>query len=133
MGAMAGFGTKGLQTGRRKDARLRLQLDARLDTVVSSQSVRLNDISRTGASVTSDLPLKRGADVFLHWRDIHAFGRVVRLDGNTCGVQFDEPLSDEEVLQARSLSDNMVVIEKVELSAAARDFANGRLSFGSGD
>jgi hypothetical protein len=118
---MAGFGTRRVQVGRRNDSRLNVQADARLETVARSKVVRLNDISRGGASITCDVPLRRGVDVFLHWGEIHAFATVVWLNGDTCGLKFDEPLSEAELRVARSLSGDNFSLEQAQGPLPERD------------
>lgn len=125
MGTMAGFGTRRVQVGRRIDSRLRVQADARLETVASSRVIQLNDISRGGASVTSDMPLRRGADVFLHWGEIHAFATVVWLNGNMAGLKFDEPLSEREVQMARALSGDSFTLEQAQAVAPGSNRVSG--------
>jgi hypothetical protein len=126
LGDMAAFGTRRVQTGRRSDSRSRVQADARLETVASSKRACLNDISRGGASVTTDLPLRRGTDVFLHWGEIHAFATVVWLDGDRCGLKFDEPLSDDEVRLIQSLSDESFSLEQAQLVSTAPNWASSQ-------
>jgi hypothetical protein len=48
-------------------------------------------------------------------------------------MRFDEPLTDEQVLHARSLSHNSASVERAELVAAAREFATGGRRFNTGD
>lgn len=122
-----------VQTGRRDDPRVRVRLDARLVTVTRTQTIKLHNISRSGASITSETPLKRGADVVLEWRDVEAFAQVTWVEGCRCGLRFEEPIPEEAVLLARSLSDDAVTVAKAEERAAARHFARGDLKIGYGD
>ncbi len=119
--------------GRREDPRVRVSLAARLDTVTGTQAVRLNNLSRGGASICTDAPLKRGSNVILRWRDLEVFGTVTWVEGARCGLKFDEPLSDDQVLLARSLSDNGAAVQRADLAAAARDFASGALRLATDD
>ena len=130
---MADMPNEAPQVGRREDPRVRVRLGARLVTVTDTQTVSLHNLSRGGASISSDPPLKPGADVVLHWRDIEAFGSVTWVDGGRCGLRFDEPLTDDEVLLARSLSENSAAVEKAEVMSAARDFAKAALRLVTGD
>lgn len=119
--------------GRREDARVRVRLAARLVSLAGTQAVRLNNLSRGGASVTTELPMKRGADAILQWRNVEAFAQVTWVEGCRCGLRFEQPIPDEAVLLARSASDNRSSLLRAEQLAAARAFSKGTLRVGYGD
>lgn len=75
-----------------------------LVTSTEMHSVRLNNLSRDGAGITVDVPLKRGSEVILRWRHIDAFGWVTWVEGTRCGLKFENPLTAAEVMLARSLA-----------------------------
>ena len=95
--------------GRRQDPRLRIGLLAQLVTRSGVHSVRLNNISREGAGITAAVPLKRGAEVILRWRQIDVFARVTWAEGTRCGLKFEQHLTAAEVMHARSLARGIVV------------------------
>ena len=130
---MASLPAANVPIGRREDGRVRVRLVACLVTITGTHEVRLNNLSRRGASITGETPLRRGSDVIFRWRDIEAFAQVTWVAGARCGLAFDEPISSEALLLARSLSDNRVSIARAEQQAAARDFVGGKLRLGSSD
>jgi hypothetical protein len=85
---------------RRSSRRRRVLLSARLETPAAEYPVHIRDISATGARVEgADLPrahsvvvLKRGA--------FTGFGRMVWADGGSGGLEFDEPLDEDELLES---------------------------------
>jgi hypothetical protein len=121
------------KVGRRDDQRARVNLAARIVTVAGTRFVRINNLSRGGAAITGETPLKRGADVVLRWSGIEAFASVTWVAGCRCGLMFDEPISDEAVLIARSLSDHRESQQRAEQRTVARDFAHGVIRLGLGD
>jgi hypothetical protein len=119
--------------GRREDARARLDLAARLVSVSGVQQVRLNNLSRGGASVWTPTPPKLGSDVIFQWQGIDAVCSVVWSAPDRCGLRFEEPVPDEAVLLARSLSDGRSARARSEAAESARKFVDGRLRVGYGD
>ena len=95
----------GLPIGRRSAPRLRLSLPARLITLSDTRRCILIDLSRTGAQVGLEEPMQIGSDVILQIDRIDQFGTIVRrakgLKGGLNGVEFEEPLTDEQVIAMR--------------------------------
>ena len=89
--------------GRRVAAREPVLLNAALLTLETSRPVILVDVSKTGARLRVREALSRGQQIWLKINPVDIFGTVVWVDGEECGVLFDEPLADAEVtsLQAR--------------------------------
>lgn len=85
---------------RRSSRRRRVFLSARLATPAAEFPVHIRDISATGARIEgADLPraestivLKRGA--------FTGFGRLVWVEGGVGGIEFDEPLEEDELLES---------------------------------
>jgi hypothetical protein len=85
---------------RRSSRRRRVFLSARLETPAAEYPVHIRDISATGARIEgADLPgtraivaLKRGA--------FTGYGRLVWTDGGVGGLEFDEPLDEDELLES---------------------------------
>jgi len=89
--------------GRRTAAREPVLLSAALLTLQSSRPVTLVDVSKTGARIRIREPLTRGQQIWLKVNPADLFGTVMWIDGEECGIVFDEPLDDSDVasLQAR--------------------------------
>ena len=80
--------------GRRAAKREPVLLNAGLMTLRTSRIVTLLDISASGARMRVDLPLSLGQSIWLRVRPIDIFGTISWIDGNQCGILFDEPLDD---------------------------------------
>ncbi|HEV2043222.1 MAG TPA: PilZ domain-containing protein, partial [Sphingomicrobium sp.] len=89
--------------GRRAAQREPVLLNAALLTVRTSRPVTVVDVSKSGARLRVREPLFRGQQIWLKINPSDLFGTVVWVDGEECGVLFDEPLADAEVasLQTR--------------------------------
>lgn len=88
--------------GRRKSQREPVRLAAAMHTVGASRTVSVIDVSRTGARLTSQLNLAVGQEIWLKIFPADVFARVRWAEEGTCGVLFDEPLSDAEVARLRA-------------------------------
>lgn len=74
---------------------------ALLTTRSRSHSAVLIDVSASGTRVRGDdLPIV-GAELIMSAEKVRAFGTVRWLSGTDCGVEFDQPLSEMEVLSLR--------------------------------
>lgn len=101
---MSTFG-KSSGGGRRKTARAPLPLLAVISTVAYDRRVGLMNVSTTGVRLTSpDLP-REGETVVFRSDSVQCFGRVVWARRGQCGVEFDEPISAEQVEQLRAEAD----------------------------
>jgi len=118
-----------LHTPRRQHSRLRLGLRAALETLEGRQSVRLLDLSRSGAKLALDGPemFRQG---ILAWLGFEAFGEVVWREGRLAGLQFDETLPLELVIETRHRAPDVVREESLEAYNAARDWVAGTLNIG---
>ncbi len=98
---MGTFGKRG-GGGRRSAARATVPLAAILTTLQRSRCVEILDLSCAGARFRgSDLPAK-GEQLEMKVETVRAFGAVVWITRNQCGVEFDEPLMPFEVERLRS-------------------------------
>ena len=113
-------------TGRRTAPRAPVLLDAALLTMQCSRPVILVDVSKTGCQLRVNEPLKLGMEVWLKIPPADIFGTVVWCEGDHCGVEFDVPFADEDVvkLQARG---KVVLIPRLtpEEQLAAADWQTG--------
>ena len=89
--------------GRREAPREPVLLNAALLTVQASRPVTLVDVSKTGARIRVRERLAKGQQIWLKIDPSDIFGVVVWVDGEECGILFDEPLDNDDVasLQAR--------------------------------
>jgi hypothetical protein len=88
--------------GRRKMARDPAPLLAVLSTLTCDRHVGLVNVSRGGAQLKApDLPAV-GEDVMLKADGIKCFGRVAWSKGRQCGIEFDSPISADEVDRMQS-------------------------------
>ena len=88
--------------GRRSAPRAAVLLSAAMHAVGSSQPATLLDVSKTGARLRTRAPLHEGLHVWIKIPPADAFGTVMWIDGELCGVEFDEPFTDEEAAQLQS-------------------------------
>ena len=113
--------------GRRTDARLRLAVPATLVLVDGTFKSTLENVSRTGARV-----LLAGGDVrieqsgFLRCRGLELFCTVVWSRGARCGVQFDELLGEEQLLDLRWYGDNIRSLVESEDRSRVRAWVGGQ-------
>ena len=89
--------------GRRAAPREPVLLNAALLTLRASRTVTLLDVSTTGARMRVKEALFLGQEIWLKINPADIFAKVVWLEGEECGILFDEPLTEAEAaaLQAR--------------------------------
>ncbi len=94
-------------TGRRRDSRLRIRMGVPTQelTLDGQDSASLLDLSQSGAHIRVTAALRRGQDVMLWWLGFEAFGKVVWIEANEAGVEFDELLPTPVLLQTRQQVD----------------------------
>ncbi|MFM7348102.1 MAG: PilZ domain-containing protein [Erythrobacter sp.] len=117
-----------LQAGRRSAPRLRLSLPARLIAVEKAHTCILLNLSRTGAQVAILDAMREGEGALLRCGVINAFAIVTRSEFGLNALMFDEPLTDEEVLETRRYHENFEEREKRALIETARKWATGDTS-----
>lgn len=113
------------KVGRRGSPRLRLHVPAELVLVDGQTSCLLDDISRTGASLTVPRPVFRGADGLLRCGGLELFGAIVWTRHGRCGLAFDEPLPQSVVLALRTIEETLHGAEIEARRRAARDWVGG--------
>ena len=89
--------------GRRTAAREPILLSASLHSFGCTRTIILNDVSRTGAQLRVREPIDCGETVWIKVPPATIFGEVVWAEEDRCGIQFDEPLGDEEFGLLKSL------------------------------
>lgn len=88
-------------TGRRDGGRLRLGLKGSFDLVSGCKSCEVVDLSVWGARLRMNIPPRAGVWGVLVVDELDVFGRVVWRRERLCGVNFDEPISNEQLLDFR--------------------------------
>ncbi len=82
---------------RRDHARAQVSRTVRLHLPSGIRGGYLLDLSRSGAKLEmSPLPAV-GSPALLQWDEFEAFGEIVWVRGETCGVRFDRLLAEEAV------------------------------------
>ena len=90
--------------GRRSERRAYLLLPASAEALSGHRSVKLLDVSRSGARLEGrDLPVV-GKDVILRCGGVDTFGTIAWAADEQCGMQFDEPIGVQELVELRALS-----------------------------
>ena len=116
----------------RRHARVRVLLSAKLVTTTDETSIRIRDLSLSGAMVQG-LHLPRvGSDIILVRGSFEIFAAVIWCRGDMCGVEFDSPLSTlEELLEAGTGQADTPAALESDAIEAARDwsFPVGRQAF----
>ena len=119
-----------LARGRRAHPRARVALPATVETMDGRKPVKLRNLSSAGAMVESPRTPDIGRDLVLQCFGIDALGVVVWEDGEFCGIEFYDPIEDEEVVRQRTLSDNHFEQQKwrtrQELIEAAERWSTGK-------
>lgn len=87
--------------GRRRDARLRLDIPAQLITLGGQLTASLADLSQSGAHVCTSGRIEHRGDAVLYWMGFEAFGRIVWSTDSEAGMEFDELLAPAVLLQTR--------------------------------
>lgn len=102
---------------RRRHARLRLGIPARLETLDGRQNVRLLDLSHGGAQIVmeNDAKVREGV---LTWMRFDTFCVPAWQEGEYVGLEFDRPLSVECLRATRDFAPEIFL-------EAARDFVSG--------
>lgn len=87
--------------GRRRAERRTAPLRVLAATMAKTYEATLMDLSTSGAQLrAADLPAI-GELLELTIEQVHVFGCVAWLEGNKCGIRFDEPLTPENVAVTR--------------------------------
>ena len=97
---MVAFG-KSSGGGRREDPREAAPLCVTMTALSKSYTAMLVDISATGARIQSHELPEVGDETFLAVCRVKTFCSVRWKSGNECGVQFYEPLLQDEVISVR--------------------------------
>lgn len=118
------------KVGRRSAPRLRLSLPGQLVAVERVHRCILLNLSRSGAQVAILDALRVGEGAILRCGVIDQFAVVTRSEFGLNALQFDEPLSDAQVLEIRHYYENFEERERRALIETARRWVNGETDDG---
>jgi hypothetical protein len=109
---------------RRSESRARVPMEAKVDTLHGRNSAFILNLSCNGAMVQSQELPGVGTSVVLRCGSIDALAAVVWVEHERFGVQFDEPIPEEIVIQMRR--------EAEEAARSATHRGDRRPNFSSG-
>lgn len=115
----------GSKVGRRAAPRLRLSLPGQLVAVERVHRCILLNLSRTGAQVAILDALREGEGAILKCGVIDHFAVVTRSEFGLNALEFDEPLTDAQVIDIRHYHENFEERERRALIETARKWVNG--------
>ena len=90
--------------GRRNEPRAYILLPAAVEDLSGRNSVRLLDVSRTGARLEAAALPAEGKEIILKCGVIDTLGTVVWNISGRCGVHFDEPLRGQDLIALRAFA-----------------------------
>jgi PilZ domain-containing protein len=120
---MNAFG-KMLGGGRRRADRNPAPLTAIFTTVAHSRAACLIDLSCTGASLRGKALPEKGEELMLSVGRLRAFATVVWAEPEQCGVRFDVPLGQSDVMTVRCQAASQGSLPP-ELTGALEDWTSG--------
>lgn len=115
----------GVPVGRRSAPRLRLSLPAQLVAVEKVHTCILLNLSRTGAQVAILDAMREGEGAILRCGMINNFAIITRSEFGLNALEFDDPLTDEIVLEIRRYHETFEEREKRALIETARKWVTG--------
>jgi hypothetical protein len=118
--------TTGSAAGRRRNARARLNIPARLVLLDGQCSCTIENISREGARVVTDHPLKLGDQGILRNNGLDQFFTVHWVRDGHFGLNLDDPIAEETILELRRLADNFESHRQAGLREIGREWVEGR-------
>ena len=104
--------SRGIARGRRVHPRARVALPAVLETIEGHRQAQLHNLSAAGAMVETAATPSVGRDLVLKCFGIDALGVVIWKEGDCCGIEFYDPIDEEEVIRQRQLSDDELAQER---------------------
>lgn len=90
---------------KRTEARARVAIEAKLQTVLGHASAYLLNLSCHGAMVQTEKPPLRGSDALLRCGPLDVLGTVAWVSDERFGLEFDEPVAEHIVIELRCLAD----------------------------
>lgn len=111
--------------GRRAAPRLRLSLPARFVAVEDTHKAILLNVSCTGAQIALLNCVRLGESGFLECGKLKKFAVVTRSEFSINAMEFEEPLSEQTVLDIRRYYENFEERERRRVIETARNWVNG--------
>lgn len=118
-------GSEDPQSGRRKSSRLRLFLPAVVEEMTGSGPSSIWNLSTIGAQISTESVLRVGSDVILKYGPIDALCLVVWANGNTYGLEFEEPVTEDAIVFARCTAEHQPEQQERARLAAAKGWSEG--------
>ncbi len=112
---------------RRAASRLRLHLPARLTFVGRNSACLVENISHTGAQLFVDAAPPKGEEGQLNCETLTAFFQTVWSAGNLVGIEFDEAIPLQKILELRRINDSYSEHQRMEIRKSARRWVSGDL------
>src|SRR5688572_12232765 len=94
--------------GKRAESRARVAIEASLETVLGRSRGYLLNLSCHGAMMQTPSPPQRRADVVLRCGPLDVMGVVAWVQHERIGIEFDEPIPEDRVIELRRLADEAV-------------------------
>ncbi|MEL6529326.1 MAG: PilZ domain-containing protein [Pseudomonadota bacterium] len=113
------------KVGRRSAPRLRLALPGKLVTIYETRACIVANLSETGAMIGVFEPLALGDSAFLQCGGLDQFSTVVRSGKGLNALHFEVPLTHDQVLAVRAVSEDYDEIERQAFRQTAREWIMG--------
>lgn len=117
--------------GRRACPRLRVSLPAQLIALEGDFPAMVENISATGARIVSQTTARAGASCVVRVMGLELFADVAWSNGNRCGLAFEFPLTEQQLLQMRQLDGQHIIDERIAHQDWARNWVQGAMGRGS--
>ena len=112
--------------GRRSNARARLNIRAKIVLLDGQCGCTVDNLSRKGARIEADWPIKVGDQGILQREELDEFFTVHWVRGGRYGISFEEEVPEEKVLELRRLADNYERHREAGLREIGREWVEGR-------
>lgn len=110
--------------GRRAAPRLRLRVPVQLITLDGQGQAIMENVSLTGARIASRFALRPGMSCLVQLSRLELFADVAWSSQGRCGLMFETPLSQPQLLAMRQL-DIPIMTEQENRQQWARSFVTG--------
>ena len=113
--------------GRRSVPRVRLFVPAQVMLVRGLEQCVLDNLSQHGAQILFNARMPQdGSGAVLKVKDLDVFGTVIWVKGKHFGVQFEEAVTLQQVVQIRHYADAYAEHQAMINARNARNFVQGR-------
>ena len=115
----------GIFPSRRRNARARLNLPARVVLLDGYCSCTVENLSRDGARIACEWDLRIGDQGILKRDGLDQLFTVKWVSDGKCGVDFDDSVSQETILALRWVADNYETHRRARLKEFGRKWVEG--------